>query len=233
MIKIIILFLILIIVLILQKYTIENFDCLFVPWGTSLNNCIDICGSSYKKHWNTNNSCQLNKCTEICSRCTNKTRCQWINKYGNKKFRLSGSYDADMESIDKTLELYNIGQTNIERGLDKINDGSIIIKWKNNNNNNNNNIKGNYMVHFYLYSKDGRDLDSVKDIKIINTTENHIVFNKNVTLEQEKYEYKDSSNKSYYIELNAKYTFIIYELNSDGIVGKSNSLNITTPSKFY
>ena len=242
MIKIIILFLILIIVLILQKYVIEKFECLFIPWGTSLNNCIDICGSSYKKkYWNTiDDSCQLNKCTEICSRCNNKNRCQWINKYGEKKLRLSGSYNSEIEPINNTLELYNIGQTSVERGMDKINDGSILLKWKNidNNKNNNknmntNNNMGNYMVHFYLYNKDGKDLDSVKDIKIINTTANYIVFNKNVTLEQEKYEYKDSSNKSYYIDLNANYTFIVYELNSGGILGKSNSLNITTPSIFY
>ena len=91
---------------------------------------------------------------------------------------------------------------------------------------------GNYIVHFYLYSKDGKLEDSVKHIKIIKTTNNMLVFNKNIKLEQEGYQYDDSSNNSYYLSYNSAFKFIVYELNNTEVIGKSNTINVNTPSGY-
>tara|TARA_Y100000590_G_scaffold457092_1_gene608981 strand:+ start:2643 stop:4565 length:1923 start_codon:yes stop_codon:yes gene_type:complete len=66
-----------------EQYTPQ---CNFVPYGTTLQNCVNMCKSDYENLWEINNGCDVSECSRICQSCTDKTKCSWINVIDTDRF---------------------------------------------------------------------------------------------------------------------------------------------------
>jgi hypothetical protein len=68
----------------------ENFNdkCNFLPWGPNINACVNHCqGFERKGLWDNINGalCDKNTCNNICLKCDNLSRCEWLNKWDEKQ----------------------------------------------------------------------------------------------------------------------------------------------------
>ena len=59
-----------------QQEQINN-KCNFIPWGPSKRACMDRCRVD-RNIWGGDN-CTIARCNDICSSCTNKKQCKWLN----------------------------------------------------------------------------------------------------------------------------------------------------------
>ena len=193
-----------------NDYFQSNFNitgCNFVPWGPSLNACKTYCLNSdtrLKNLYNTNNKCNEKKCLEICNKCENINRCQWlstIKEIPPKPY---------LEELGLTINLTYKLETNDNSSSNKIN-----LKW------NKELMVNNYMIH---YKKSIPSIDN-NQTKILYTNDNYFSF---VVVDQTNNSANNTTVDSYILDTNSDYNFKIYGLNSFGITSTSNILSIKT-----
>ena len=182
-------------------------DCNFVPWGPSLNACKTYCLNSdtrLKNLYNTNNKCNEKKCLEICNKCDNINRCQWLSTIKEKPA------EPPLSNLELTI---NLKYT--KKKIENSNQSIIKLEW------NKELMVNNYMIH---YKKSIPSLDN-NQTKILYTDNNYFSF---VVVDQTNNSENNTTADSYILDTNSDYDFKIYGLNSFGITSTSNILSIKT-----
>lgn len=190
-----------------KDYFQSSFDiskCNFLPWGPSLNACKTYClhsDTKLKNLYNTNSRCNEDKCLEICNKCENVNRCQWVSTIKEKPPK------PYLEELGLTIKLtYKLESSDNSR---------INLKW------NKESIVDNYMIH---YKKSIPSIDN-NETKILYTDNNYFSF---VVVNQSNNSDNNTPSDSYILDYNNDYNFKIYGLNSFGITSTSNILSIKT-----
>ena len=68
-------------------YNSKSTNCKYVPWGPSLDFCINNCkGRNKEGTWDiTGDACTIDICKDKCMNCEDQKNCEWINVWSKQK----------------------------------------------------------------------------------------------------------------------------------------------------
>jgi hypothetical protein len=177
------------------------YACNFVPWGKTKTECAETCvNSSYKDLYSDRTNCNTNNCNVKCNDCTSNTRCLWNTP--------TVAYGGGGEDIPESLTLSKNSQS--------CSNQAIIITITTNpvqttsSTGSTSSTPDEYIIH---YIEEGTNKINMMDLKPTTTTISFRVNN--------SYAYK-------VLKQNKKYKIIVYGINSDSLICKSNILSVDT-----
>jgi len=142
----------------IERFNTDSTDyklgkCNFLPWGPTLNKCIETCNDiKYQEIINGKGFCDKNTCIEICNKCTDTERCQWLLIKQNE--------EKETESLEQNIyETFKLEEESRD-------ENTITIKWEQLDN------ITSYKIYFKQYYN-----NNIFNINIIDTKNNNHTFN--------------------------------------------------------
>jgi hypothetical protein len=182
-------------------------ECNYLPWGPSLNSCINYCENPSKDMKPLLKNCTSTNCVDKCLECKDTDSCQWYDP--NVK---DLNYDIVKNVPDITLNVI-VEDTQSVYGTE-YNSNEVNIEWFNTDDNNALDEK-KYMIHYV----EGPKMNN--NVKIIYTTDNFFKFNLYTKPDEDIYNIP-------VLNSNTTYLFKVYKIQTGEYSTESNILSVST-----